>query len=447
MRALSLVPALCAPASSSSSIYASNATSRHSPSVSVPGLRPRRQSVGSFAFPHRGVRAISHRANASTNESNSSYYSEGASGPQDVDSLLELYLAKAEAHAMDISTADISVASQSGKVYLVGTGPGDPGLLTLKAFHLMQTADVVLYDRLVSPAILDLVHDNANMLYVGKQAGFHTRTQDEIEQMLLGFAGRGLTVVRLKGGDPLVFGRGGEEMETLMAKGYEVAIVPGVTAAAGVGSELGIPLTHRGSATSVRLLTGHLREGAKEEKKNGTGNAVVDPVDFAVTSADRDTTLVVYMGLGTLPSLSKKLIESGFPKDMPAIAVERGTTKYERRVFSCIEHLSSGVVDEELKSPTLIIVGNTVKLSPWWPWKNELGEPVSPRDNEKQHVLQEGLPSADCQQWFEKNGETVRRLRLLGRMEIVVESLEQDTERTKRVGKKTRKVGEGEAVP
>ena len=183
-------------------------------------------------------------------------------------------------------------------------------MLTLKAYHLMQTADVVMYDRLVAPAILDLVSPDAHMLYVGKQSGFHTRTQDEIEQMLLGFAGRGATVVRLKGGDPLVFGRGGEEMETLMARGHEVRIVPGVTAAAGVGSELGIPLTHRGAATSVRLLTGHLREGAAKEAALGLANEVTDPVDFAVTSADRDTTLVVYMGLATLPALAAKLVES-----------------------------------------------------------------------------------------------------------------------------------------
>ena len=157
----------------------------------------------------------------------------------------------------------------------------------------MQTADVVLYDRLVSPQILDLVSTDSTMLYVGKQSGYHTRTQDEIEAMMLAFAANGATIVRLKGGDPLVFGRGGEEMEALAARGHEVRIVPGITAAAGVGSELGIPLTHRGVATSVRLLTGHLREGAAKEAASGDGNAVADAVDFAVTSADLDTTLVV----------------------------------------------------------------------------------------------------------------------------------------------------------
>ena len=341
-----------------------------------------------------------------------------------MDSLIERFLeARAAREALErcvpgrASTHeanDAGVEQRRGKVYLIGTGPGDPGLLTLKAFHLMQTADVVLYDRLVSPAILDLVHEEAKMLYVGKQAGFHTRTQDEIEAMLLGFADNGATVIRLKGGDPLVFGRGGEEMETLMRRGHEVHIVPGVTAAAGVGSELGIPLTHRGVATSVRLLTGHLREGAAKEKDEGTANGVVDPVDFAVTSADLDTTLVVYMGLGTLPSLASKLVESGFPPEMPAVAVERGTTPQERRVFSTIGNLPSAVVEEGLRSPTLIIVGNTVALSPWWPWHAEDGKPEAPGRGVT-HVAQRGLPSEDAAAWFRENSDAVRKLRTLGR--------------------------------
>jgi siroheme synthase len=233
--------------------------------------------------------------------------------------------------------------------------------------------------------------------------------------MLLGFAAKGASVVRLKGGDPRVFGRGGEEMETLMARGYTVQIVPGITAAAGVGSELGIPLTHRGAATSVRLLTGHLREGAAKEAKEGTGNAVVDPVAFAVTSADVDTTLVVYMGLGTLPLLAEKLVASGFPEDMPAVAVERGTTKNERRVFGTVAALPEAVLERGLKSPTLIIVGNTVKLSPWWPWRDEAGEPVSPsaRGAELRRGFQDGPVGEDCEAWFAKNARTVTRLRAL----------------------------------
>ena len=362
------------------------------------------------------VAAVSAAASSADEESQHPYYSADAAGPADVDTLLRLYLTKAKlrSSAEEVVSADDPDA-RVGRVYLVGTGPGDPGLLTLKAFHLMQTADVVMYDRLVAPAILDLVHESAQMVYVGKQSGFHTRTQDEIEAMLLGFAANGATVVRLKGGDPLVFGRGGEEMETLMARGHEVRIVPGVTAAAGVGSELGIPLTHRGAATSVRLLTGHLRETAAREAEEGKGNGVVDPVDFAVTSADVDTTLVVYMGLATLPSLSAKLVASGFPRDTPAVAVERGTTPGERRVFSTIEHLPDAVVEETLRSPTLIIVGSTVRLSPWWPWRDARGAVASPAEREAKYVAQRGSPTEDAAEWFERESTTVRKLRALGR--------------------------------
>ena len=274
--------------------------------------------------------------------------------------------------------ADATAASASGQasttVWLVGTGPGDPGLLTLRAYQLMQSADVVLYDRLVSNEILNLVRREATMVYVGKRSGFHTRTQEEIHELLSAFASAGATILRLKGGDPLVFGRGGEELDFLREKNPEVRVevVPGVTAAAGVGSELGIPLTHRGVSTSVRLLTGHLREGATS-----------DPVDFAVTSADVETTLVVYMGLGTLPRLRERLLEGGFPGDMPAVAIERGTTKNERRVFSTLEHLPEAATACELVSPTLLIIGKTVTLSPHWPpkavasdkWVEQRGSP------------------------------------------------------------------------
>ena len=365
-------------------------------------------------------------------DKNSRYYSESAAGPAELDSLLELYLSKCRSNAaadaaraaLERPSAEPSPASipprgpSAGKVYLIGTGPGDPGLLTLKAYHLMQTADVVLYDRLVSPQILDLVSTNSTMLYVGKQSGYHTRTQDEIEAMMLAFAANGATIVRLKGGDPLVFGRGGEEMEALAARGHEVRIVPGITAAAGVGSELGIPLTHRGVATSVRLLTGHLREGAAKEAATGDGNAVADAVDFAVTSADLDTTLVVYMGLATLPALAAKLLASGFPADTPAVAVERGTTRRERRVFSTIADLPVAVATCGLKSPTLLIVGATVKLSPLWPWRDESGDAIAPPTTSSDapaYDLQTGLPSEDTREWFTERSGTLGKLREMGK--------------------------------
>lgn len=242
-----------------------------------------------------------------------------------------------------------------GEVFLVGTGPGDPELLTVKAVRLMQQADLVLYDRLVSTDVLNLVQDRARLLYVGKSAGFHSRTQDEIHELLLNFAEAGATVLRLKGGDPLVFGRGGEEMEFLQQQGIRVQIVPGITAAAGIAAELGIPLTHRGAANSVRFLTGHSRKGGD------------DPLYVAEQAADPDSTLVIYMGLATLPGLAAKLLANGLPCTTPAAAVERGTTSQQRIVFATLEQLPGRVADAQLVSPTLIIIGRVVALSPLWP--------------------------------------------------------------------------------
>lgn len=247
-------------------------------------------------------------------------------------------------------------------VYLVGTGPGDPELLTLKAFRLMQTADLVLYDRLVSTNIMDMVHPGARLLYVGKTAGYHSRTQDEIHQLLLNFAEAGATVVRLKGGDPLVFGRGGEEMDFLRQQGVEVKVIPGITAASGIAAELGIPLTHRGVANSVRFLTGHSRKG-------GT-----DPIFLDRHSADPDSTLVVYMGLATLPGLAHKLISDGLPPVTPAAAIERGTTSQQRVVFDELQNLPDRVINAHLVSPTLIIIGNVVALSTYWSTNSSKGQ-------------------------------------------------------------------------
>ncbi|KAG2325196.1 hypothetical protein Bca52824_007924 [Brassica carinata] len=242
-----------------------------------------------------------------------------------------------------------------GDVFLVGTGPGDPELLTLKAIRVIQSADLLLYDRLVSNDVLELVAPDAKLLYVGKTAGYHSRTQEEIHELLLSFAEAGATVVRLKGGDPLVFGRGGEEMDFLQHQGIRVQVIPGITAASGIAAELGIPLTHRGVATSVRFLTGHSRKG-------GT-----DPLFVAENAADPDTTLVVYMGLGTLPSLAQKLMDHGLPCDTPAVAVERGTTPLQRTVFSELKEFAAEIQSAGLVSPTLIIIGKVVELSPLWP--------------------------------------------------------------------------------
>ena len=314
------------------------------------------------------------RRSTTTRADATSASASAASDDDGLASMLALMREKSAARRAEASTS--ASATKAARVYLVGTGPGDPGLLTLRAYQLMQTADVVLYDRLVSNDILNLVREEARMVYVGKRAGFHTRTQDEIHELLLAFADAGATILRLKGGDPLVFGRGGEEFEFLRENNpnVRVEVVPGITAAAGVASALGVPLTHRGVATSVRLLTGHLREGAGTAvESDGTSSSsspktASDPVEFAVTSADVETTLVVYMGLGTLPRLTERLLESGFPASMPAVAIERGTTADERRVFSSLASLPDAAAACALVSPTLIVVGRTVALSPLWPY-------------------------------------------------------------------------------
>ncbi|KAL8268326.1 hypothetical protein R6Q59_002129 [Mikania micrantha] len=242
-----------------------------------------------------------------------------------------------------------------GNVFLVGTGPGDPDLLTVKALKVIQNADLLLYDRLVSNDVLDLVGPDARLLYVGKTAGYHSRTQEEIHELLLSFAEVGANVVRLKGGDPLVFGRGGEEMDFLQQKGIHVKVIPGITAASGIAAELGVPLTHRGVANSVRFLTGHSRKGG------------ADPLFVAENAADPDSTLVVYMGLSTLPALVLKLIHHGLPPDTPAAAVERGTTPQQRIVLAELKDLADKITSEQFVSPTLIFIGKVVALSPLWP--------------------------------------------------------------------------------
>ncbi|KAF3777841.1 Siroheme synthase [Nymphaea thermarum] len=243
-----------------------------------------------------------------------------------------------------------------GNVFLVGTGPGDPELLTVKAMNAIQAADLVLYDRLVSNDIMDLVSSDARLLYVGKTAGYHSRTQEEIHELLLSFAEAGANVVRLKGGDPLVFGRGGEEMDFLQRQGIHVKVIPGITAASGIAAELGIPLTHRGIANSVQFLTGHSRKG-------GT-----DPLFVADHAADPDSTLIVYMGLSTLPSTVMKLMSNGLDPSTPSAAIERGTTPHQRMVFAELKNLVDEVKAADLVSPTLIIIGKVVALSPYWPF-------------------------------------------------------------------------------
>jgi len=245
--------------------------------------------------------------------------------------------------------------NKSAAVYLVGTGPGDPELLTIKALRLLQQADVILYDRLVSPEILSMASTNAVMVYVGKAKGFHTRTQTEIHHLLRQYASEPShkVIVRLKGGDPYVFGRGGEEAAYLRSCGIRVYAVPGITSAAGIGADLGIPLTHRGIANGCRFVTGHLKDGMEQ--------AVI-----GLDSANPKETLVVYMGLGAAKELAEKLVEYGLRSDTPVAAVERGTTSEQRIVFCALDKLEERVQKAKLESPTLIIIGDVVTLSPGW---------------------------------------------------------------------------------
>lgn len=266
-----------------------------------------------------------------------------------------------------------------GEVHLVGVGPGDPGLLTLRAASLLQKADVVLYDRLVSDETLDLVHPEAIQVYVGKSKGFHSKTQEEIQQLLALYAEAGATVVRLKGGDPLVFGRGGEEMDHLSHEGVEVRCTTGVTSAAGIAAELGIPLTCRGIAQSVKLLTGHARSG-----EDGL-------CSFNVSPDDVNSTLVIYMGLGTAPRICSNLLGQGFSPSVPVAVVERGTTEQQRRIFTRLEHMPSHLEQTDLESPALLIIGEVVALSPLWDEKRlgflQAGSPSYMRSHESGELV------------------------------------------------------------
>lgn len=249
---------------------------------------------------------------------------------------------------------ETSDAACKGEVFLVGGGPGDPDLLTFRALRLMQQCDVCVYDKLVSPEVMELVRRDAELIYVGKARDQHTLPQEEINELLARLALQGKRVLRLKGGDPFIFGRGGEEIETLMEHGVPFQVVPGITAANGVSSYAGIPLTHRDYAQACLFITGHLKDGTLD-------------LDWVAMSRPRQT-VVVYMGLVGLAEICQQLIAHGVSPDMPAAVIQQGTTQRQRVVTATLKDLAEKVEAAEMKPPCLTIIGEVVQLREKLSW-------------------------------------------------------------------------------
>ncbi|WP_430461088.1 uroporphyrinogen-III C-methyltransferase [Thalassolituus sp. LLYu03] len=239
---------------------------------------------------------------------------------------------------------------QAGEVALVGSGPGDPGLLTLRALNLISQADVVVYDRLVGAGIMALIPAQCPTIYVGKAAGDHVLPQGEINQLLVKLAQEGKRTVRLKGGDPYIFGRGGEEVEELRQAGIRYRVVPGITAASGCATYAGIPLTHRDHAQSCTLITGHLKTDGELD------------LNWQALAAPGQT-LVFYMGIGATPLIARRLREAGLAASTPAAVIERGTTDRQRVLRSTLSQLPDLIARENIKPPALLIIGSVTGIA------------------------------------------------------------------------------------
>lgn len=286
------------------------------------------------------------KAKFSTTETRRRFWEGVLQGP-----MVERVLSGQEQAARDLLSSllnDADTTAQKGEVFLVGGGPGDPDLLTFRALRLMQQCDVCVYDKLVSPEVMQLVRRDAELIYVGKSRDQHTLPQEEINELLARLALQGKRVLRLKGGDPFIFGRGGEEIETLMQRGVPFQVVPGITAANGVSSYAGIPLTHRDYAQACLFITGHLKDNTVD-------------LDWAAMARPNQT-VVIYMGLVGLPEICKRLIAQGVSPDMPAAVIQQGTTPRQRVVTATLKDLAEKVTEAGIKPPSLTIIGEVVQL-------------------------------------------------------------------------------------
>jgi uroporphyrin-III C-methyltransferase len=244
---------------------------------------------------------------------------------------------------------------KTGFVSLVGAGPGDAELLTIKALRLLQTADVVIYDRLVSADILELIPAGVSRMSVAKSPGKHCVPQDQINEIIVSLAKAGRRIVRLKGGDPYMFGRGGEEVLALKKHHIDFEVVPGITSASGCSAYSGIPLTHRGMSRRVQFITGHFNN---DEPLQLNWRSIADP----------ESTLVIYMGLANLPQITRSLIDAGLPADTPAAAIQNGTTEVQLRVLSTLELLDDAIHENEMQAPVMLIIGKVVTLADELDW-------------------------------------------------------------------------------